>query len=202
MIISILIGTAQASTALPMVLHNIYKITSWTTTWSIYAGLSLFIFIRTSRIPKSINELIGISQSNHDIIFILRRFLNPRMILFMPKYHIPNQMPENYHLVTIISSKTKHLNRFPRSFLGQMQELWNSKALWHQIYLSATLFFLIHMLRIAFYLGTLMASTTEIIQKTDGLDFSEAEMKSKGQMETFAYNNIGKLFHVNRMAAG
>ena len=53
MIISIFIGTAQASTAFPMVLYHIYKITSWKTTWSIYAGLSLLICIRTLRIQTS-----------------------------------------------------------------------------------------------------------------------------------------------------
>ena len=37
-----------------------------------------------------------------------------------------------------------------------------------------------------------MASVTEIIQKADGLDFYDAEIVSKGQIEVFAYNNIGK----------
>ena len=111
----------------------------------------------------------------------------------MPKYHIPNQVPVNYHLVTIISSNTKNMNRTSHSFLGQMKELCNPKTLWHQIYLSATIFFLVHMLRVAFYLGTLMASTTEIIQKDGGIDLSEAEKKSKQQMEIFAYNNIGNV---------
>ena len=50
----------------------------------------------------------------------------------------------------------------------------------------------LHILIIAFYLGTLMAAITEIIQKSDGLDFSSAEILSKGQMKFFAYNNIGK----------
>ena len=74
-----------------------------------------------------------------------------------------------------------------------MKELCNPKTHWHQIYLSATIFFLVHMLRIAFYLGTLMASTTEIIQQDGGIDLSEAEKKSKQQMEIFAYNNIGNV---------
>ena len=73
-----------------------------------------------------------------------------------------------------------------------MKKLSNRKYLGHPIYLSATIFFLIHILRIAFYLGTLMASVTEIIQKADGLDFYDAEIVSKGQIEVFAYNNIGK----------
>ena len=51
-VISILIGTAQASTAFPMVLHNIYIKTSWTTTWSIYAGLTCLILIRTLWIQR------------------------------------------------------------------------------------------------------------------------------------------------------
>ena len=67
-----------------------------------------------------------------------------------------------------------------------------SGSLSHQIYLSSALFFLVHILIIAFYLGTLMAAITEIIQKSDGLDFSSAEILSKGQMKFFAYNNIGK----------
>ena len=37
-----------------------------------------------------------------------------------------------------------------------------------------------------------MAAITETIQKSDGLDFSSAEILSKGQMKIFAYNNIGK----------
>ena len=52
-VISILIGTAQASTAFPMVLHNIYKISSWTTIWSIYAGLTALILVRTLWIQNS-----------------------------------------------------------------------------------------------------------------------------------------------------
>ena len=113
----------------------------------------------------------------------------------MPVYHIPNQLPPNYQLMTIFTSKTEKNKETARSLLQQMQELCNHKTLLHRIYLSATLFFLIHMLRIAFYLGTLIASTTEIIQKAENLDFTEAELKSKSRIEIFAFNNIGKCSH-------
>ena len=108
----------------------------------------------------------------------------------MPKYIIPNQIPRKYQIETILS-KTKPEYGSSRSFISHMEELYISGSLSHQIYLSATIFFLVHILVIAFYLGTLMAAITEIIQKSDGLDFSSAEILSKGQMKIFAYNNIG-----------
>ena len=91
-----------------------------------------------------------------------------------------------------ILSKTKPEYGSSRSFISHMEELFISGSLLHQIFLSATIFFLVHILIIAFYLGTLMAAITEIIQKSDGLDFSNAERLSRGQMKIFAYNNIGK----------
>ena len=117
--------------------------------------------------------------------------LNPFKIYFMPKYIIPNQIPRKYQMETILS-KTKPEYGSSRSFLSHMEELYISGSLSHQIYLSSTIFFLVHILIIAFYLGTLMAAITEIIQKSDGLDFSSAEILSRGQMKIFAYNNIGK----------
>ena len=73
-----------------------------------------------------------------------------------------------------------------------MKELLDRKYLGHPIYVSATAFYLVHMLRLSFYLGTLVSSVAEIIQKADHVEISEAETASKSQVNIFAYNNIGK----------
>ena len=73
-----------------------------------------------------------------------------------------------------------------------MKELLDRKYLGHLVYLSATAFYLVHMLRLSFYLGTSVSSVAEIIQKADHVDISEAESASKSQVKIFAYNNLGK----------
>ena len=58
----------------------------------------------------------------------------------MPKYHIPNPLPENYELHAINSSQkfeNENEKRISYSFFDQMKKLFNRKYLGHPIYLSA-----------------------------------------------------------------